>query len=139
MSGSIEGEFSSSHINNAQLELRVAIAQWEQAKLTVYASTQGIANCRTDIAKDLGVPLESNCACEDRGFPSAWRSMTLAPVAEPAISTMLDLAVWNIGAEDLRHVDSPTVVVPSTVVHSTRPDPLDLDATLGILDGVFVG
>ena len=66
-------------------------------------------------------------------------SVTLAPVAEPAISTMLDLAVWNIGAEDLRQVDTPTVVVPSAVVHSTRPDPLDLDATLGILDGVFVG
>jgi CO/xanthine dehydrogenase Mo-binding subunit len=53
-----EDHYSSVHINNAQLEMRVSIAQWDGDKLTVYASTQGISNCRTDIAKDLQMPLE---------------------------------------------------------------------------------
>jgi CO/xanthine dehydrogenase Mo-binding subunit len=53
-----EDHYSSPHINNAQLELRAAMATWEGDKLTVYASTQGIANCRTDIAKDLNIPAE---------------------------------------------------------------------------------
>jgi CO/xanthine dehydrogenase Mo-binding subunit len=48
-----EGSFETVHHNNAQLEMRVALAQWEGEKLTVYASTQGIANCQKDIAKDL--------------------------------------------------------------------------------------
>jgi CO/xanthine dehydrogenase Mo-binding subunit len=53
-----EDHYTSVHINNAQLEMRVSIAQWDGDKLTVYASTQGISNCRTDIAKDLQMPLE---------------------------------------------------------------------------------
>jgi xanthine dehydrogenase molybdenum-binding subunit len=53
-----EDHYTSVHINNAQLEMRVSIAQWDDDKLTVYASTQGISNCRTDIAKDLQMPLE---------------------------------------------------------------------------------
>jgi CO/xanthine dehydrogenase Mo-binding subunit len=53
-----EDHYTSVHINNAQLEPRVSIAQWDGDKLTVYASTQGISNCRTDIAKDLQMPLE---------------------------------------------------------------------------------
>jgi CO/xanthine dehydrogenase Mo-binding subunit len=53
-----EDHYSSPHINNAQLEPRVAVATWEGGKLTVYASTQGIANCRTDIAKDLNMPAD---------------------------------------------------------------------------------
>jgi len=53
-----EDRYSSVHINNAQLEPRVSIAQWDGDKVTVYASTQGISNCRTDIAKDLQMPLE---------------------------------------------------------------------------------
>ena len=53
-----EDRYTSVHINNAQLEPRVSIAQWDGDKLTVYASTQGISNCRTDIAKDLQMPLE---------------------------------------------------------------------------------
>ena len=53
-----EDHYSSPHINNAQLEPRVAIGTWEGDKLTVYASTQGIANCRTDIAKDLNMPAD---------------------------------------------------------------------------------
>jgi CO/xanthine dehydrogenase Mo-binding subunit len=52
-----EDHYTSVHINNAQLEMRVSIAQWDGDKLTVYASTQGISNCRTDIAKDLQMPL----------------------------------------------------------------------------------
>jgi CO/xanthine dehydrogenase Mo-binding subunit len=53
-----EGTFTSPHINNAQMEPRAAMATWEGDKLTVYTSTQGIANCRTDIAKDLNMPAE---------------------------------------------------------------------------------
>jgi CO/xanthine dehydrogenase Mo-binding subunit len=53
-----EDRYSSVHIHNAQLEPRVSIAQWDGDKLTVFASTQGISNCRTDIAKDLQMPLE---------------------------------------------------------------------------------
>ena len=44
------------HLHNAQLQPRVSIAQWEGSRLTVYASTQGISNCRT---KDLELPLEN--------------------------------------------------------------------------------
>ncbi|HLH00978.1 MAG TPA: xanthine dehydrogenase family protein molybdopterin-binding subunit [Bryobacteraceae bacterium] len=54
-----EDRYTSVHLNNAQLEPRVAIAQWTGDKLTLYASTQGISNCRTDIAKDLHLPLEN--------------------------------------------------------------------------------
>jgi xanthine dehydrogenase molybdenum-binding subunit len=52
-----EDTYISKHVNNAQLERRVSIAKWEAGKLTVYASTQGVANARTDIAKDFGLPL----------------------------------------------------------------------------------
>ncbi len=54
-----EDRYTSVHLNNAQLEPRVAIAQWDAGKLTLYASTQGISNCRTDVAKDLNLPLEN--------------------------------------------------------------------------------
>ena len=53
-----EDRYTSVHLNNAQLEPRVSVAQWNADKLTVYASTQGISNCRTDLAKDLQLPLE---------------------------------------------------------------------------------
>src|ERR1051326_3658768 len=53
-----EDHFVTPHINNAQMEPRASMAQWEGDKLIVHASTQGIANCRTDIAKDLGIPVE---------------------------------------------------------------------------------
>lgn len=52
-----EDTYISKHVNNAQLELRVSVAKWDGGKLTVWASTQGISNCRSDIAKDLGLPL----------------------------------------------------------------------------------
>jgi CO/xanthine dehydrogenase Mo-binding subunit len=52
-----EDTYISKHVNNAQLERRVSIAKWDAGKLTVYASTQGVSNARTDIAKDFGLPL----------------------------------------------------------------------------------
>ena len=52
-----EDTYISKHVNNAQLERRVSVAKWEAGKLTVYASTQGVSNARTDIAKDFSLPL----------------------------------------------------------------------------------
>ncbi len=48
-----EDQYISVHLNNAQLEIRSGVAQWDGDKLTVYSPTQGIANCRTEIAHDL--------------------------------------------------------------------------------------
>ena len=63
-----EDHYRSVHINNAQLEPRVSVAQWEGDKLTVYASTQGISNCRTEIARDLELKLENvRVVCEYMG------------------------------------------------------------------------
>jgi len=53
-----EDSYQTPHINNAQLEPRASMAKWEGDKLIIYASTQGIANCRTDIAKDMKLPVE---------------------------------------------------------------------------------
>lgn len=53
-----EDRYTSSHVNNAQLERRVSLAHWESDKLTVYASTQGISNCQADIARDLDLSPE---------------------------------------------------------------------------------
>jgi xanthine dehydrogenase molybdenum-binding subunit len=53
-----EDHYSSSHVNNAQLERRVSVAAWEGDKLTVHASTQGISNCQRDLAADLKIPVE---------------------------------------------------------------------------------
>jgi xanthine dehydrogenase molybdenum-binding subunit len=52
-----EDTYITKHVNNAQLERRVSIAKWDADKLTVFASTQGVANARTDIAKDFNLPL----------------------------------------------------------------------------------
>ena len=52
-----EDTYITKHVNNAQLEPRVSVAKWEAGKLTVFASTQGVSNARTDIAKDFGLPL----------------------------------------------------------------------------------
>ena len=54
-----EDNFTSAHHNNAQLEIRASVAEWSGDKLTVHAATQGIANCRTDIARDLKIPVEN--------------------------------------------------------------------------------
>lgn len=52
-----EDSYITKHTNNAQLERRVSIAKWDAGKLTVFASTQGVSNARTDIAKDFNLPL----------------------------------------------------------------------------------
>jgi xanthine dehydrogenase molybdenum-binding subunit len=52
-----EDTYITKHVNNAQLEPRVSVAKWEAGKLTIFASTQGVSNARTDIAKDFGLPL----------------------------------------------------------------------------------
>ena len=53
-----EDHYVSKHVNNAQMEPRVAVAQWEDDKLTVWTPTQGISNCHRDIATSLKIPLE---------------------------------------------------------------------------------
>ena len=52
-----EDTYITKHVNNAQIERRVSVAKWDAGKLTVYASTQGVSNARTDIAKDFDLPL----------------------------------------------------------------------------------
>ena len=51
-----EDRLSTAFVHNAQMEPRSAVAQWEGDQLTVYTPTGGIANCRHDIARDLGLP-----------------------------------------------------------------------------------
>ncbi len=53
-----ENRFTTTFVHNAQMEPRAAVAEWEGDKLTVYTPTGGIANCRHDIARDLGIPDE---------------------------------------------------------------------------------
>jgi CO/xanthine dehydrogenase Mo-binding subunit len=50
-----EDRFSTSFVHNAQMEPRSCVALWEGDKLTVYTPTGGIANCRHDMARDLGM------------------------------------------------------------------------------------
>ena len=54
-----EERFSTAYVHNAQMEPRGAVAHWEGEKLTVYTPTGGIANCRNDMARDLGIPIEN--------------------------------------------------------------------------------
>ena len=54
-----EDRYSTSFVHNAQMEPRVCVAAWDADKLTVYTPTGGIANCRTDMARDLGMPQEN--------------------------------------------------------------------------------
>jgi len=53
-----EDRYSTAFQHNAQMEPRGCVAHWEGDKLTVYTPTGGIANCRTDIARDLGIPAD---------------------------------------------------------------------------------
>ena len=63
-----EDQYSSPHINNAQLEPRVAIAQWDGDRLTVHTPTQGISNCHTEIARDLKLaPEKVRIICQFMG------------------------------------------------------------------------
>jgi CO/xanthine dehydrogenase Mo-binding subunit/aerobic-type carbon monoxide dehydrogenase small subunit (CoxS/CutS family) len=63
-----EGRYTTSFVHNAQMEPRSCVAHWEGDKLTVYTPTGGIANCRTDMARDLGIPLDRvRVVCEYMG------------------------------------------------------------------------
>src|SRR5207253_3222289 len=63
-----EARFSTSFVHNAQMEPRSAVAQWDGDKLTVYTPTGGIANCRTDMARDLGIaPEKVRVVCQYMG------------------------------------------------------------------------
>jgi CO/xanthine dehydrogenase Mo-binding subunit len=54
-----EDRYSTTFVHNAQMEPRACVAHWEAGKLTVYTPTGGIANCRHDMARDLGIPDEN--------------------------------------------------------------------------------
>jgi CO/xanthine dehydrogenase Mo-binding subunit/aerobic-type carbon monoxide dehydrogenase small subunit (CoxS/CutS family) len=54
-----EDRYTTTFVHNAQMEPRVCVAAWENDKLTVYTPTGGIANCRTDMARDLGIAPEN--------------------------------------------------------------------------------
>jgi xanthine dehydrogenase molybdenum-binding subunit len=53
-----EDRYTTAFVHNAQMEPRSCIATWEGDKLTLYTPTQGISNCRSDTARDLGIPQE---------------------------------------------------------------------------------
>jgi xanthine dehydrogenase molybdenum-binding subunit len=53
-----EDRYTTTYVHNAQMEPRVCVAHWEGDKLTVYTPSQGISNCRHDMARDLGIPDE---------------------------------------------------------------------------------
>ena len=65
-----EDTYITKHVNNAQLERRVSVAKWDGGKLTVFASTQGVSNARTDIAKDFNLPL-ARCALSANTWAAA--------------------------------------------------------------------
>jgi CO/xanthine dehydrogenase Mo-binding subunit len=50
-----EQRYETGFIHNAQLERRCALAHWQGDTLTMYTPSQGIANCRHDMARDLGL------------------------------------------------------------------------------------
>jgi xanthine dehydrogenase molybdenum-binding subunit len=50
-----EQRYETGFNHNAQLEIRCALAHWQGDILTLYTPTQGIANCRHDMARDLGL------------------------------------------------------------------------------------
>jgi xanthine dehydrogenase molybdenum-binding subunit len=53
-----EDRYTTTYVHNAQMEPRVSVASWDGDKLTIYTPTQGISNCRHDMARDLGLPDE---------------------------------------------------------------------------------
>jgi putative selenate reductase molybdopterin-binding subunit len=54
----VEDRYTTAFVHNAQMEPRSCVAVWDADHLTVYTPTGGIANCQTDIARDLGIPPE---------------------------------------------------------------------------------
>ena len=64
----VEETYVSKHHNNAQMEPRSAVARWEGDELTLWSPTQGISNCRSDMARDLDLPPEQvRVVCEYMG------------------------------------------------------------------------
>src|SRR2546422_96092 len=53
-----EDRYTTAFVHNAQMEPRSCVAKWDGDKLILYTPTQGISNCRTDMARDLGMPQE---------------------------------------------------------------------------------
>jgi CO/xanthine dehydrogenase Mo-binding subunit len=53
-----EDRYTTAFVHNAQMEPRSCLATWDGDKLTLYTPTQGISNCRSDTARDLGIPPE---------------------------------------------------------------------------------
>ena len=53
-----EDRYTTAFVHNAQMEPRSCVAEWQGDKLTLYTPTQGISNCRSDTARDLGMPQE---------------------------------------------------------------------------------
>jgi xanthine dehydrogenase molybdenum-binding subunit len=52
-----EDRYTTAFVHNAQMEPRVCLASWDRDKLTLYTPTQGISNCQSDTARDLGIPV----------------------------------------------------------------------------------
>lgn len=52
----LDEQFETSFQHNAQMEPRAALALWEGPKLTLWTPTQGITNCKVQVAQDLGIP-----------------------------------------------------------------------------------
>ena len=50
-----EDRYTTAFVQDAQMEPRCAMAEWEGDKVTLYTPTQGISNCRHDNARDLGL------------------------------------------------------------------------------------
>jgi xanthine dehydrogenase YagR molybdenum-binding subunit len=50
----VEETYRSQYSNNAQMEPRVSVAKWEGRNLTVWTTTQGVSNARSDIAREPG-------------------------------------------------------------------------------------
>ncbi len=64
----VEGTYVSKHHSNAQMEPRTAVAQWVGEELTLWTPTQGIANCRRDVARDLDLhPEQVRVICQYMG------------------------------------------------------------------------
>ena len=64
----VEETYVSKHHNNAQMEPRSAVAQWVGDELTLWSPTQGIANCRRDVARDLDLhPEQVRVICQYMG------------------------------------------------------------------------
>jgi putative selenate reductase molybdopterin-binding subunit len=65
---SFEDRYTTAFVHNAQMEPRAAVAAWDGDKLTIYTPTGGIANCRTDMARDLGIaPDNVRVVCQYMG------------------------------------------------------------------------